>query len=1027
MWECGSRIARGGIVVLAPFLVASGCAPRRVPPKAAAAPGARPKPRPAQPPVAFGTHDPFTLLAADPQRKWIALCQARKDTTGNGITSVSYMHHGGTVGDMMAPYLVSGGGPGEAIDAFLGSDPTGRWVAVVEHGKPELRDMRAGTTRDLDALEIDKTPDPSPAMGVRALHFGATGKYLLLIQKMDKAKPAASARVVLLDLASGAARSIALGAGRVWTAGLSPDESWIYASVVVRDTNGNGKLDLPVVSTTLDANPCGSAASWSSYGPEPKHDALATVFVPTSGGSARQREDVQGFVGDRLLRKRADHSLVLESPDGKVRPLVDGACDGVLEQYVPALGRGVVACHESKGKAPDPFGNAGSGYWLYAFDAHGRKPLSLQLKYPPEAGGHGTHRYGHWPTTVGQKYYDAGTQRVFDLPRGFESCGYRGDTWLLSPAVDWSSGKRAALAHESVLWTPGSKLHVVAEQDCGSFATATERYQLLGDLLFDWQKRAVAGRFPRTCQLDEKCADSIGEAPLSADGRMLLPARNVDTPAQRIERKLRGTLEALYDTRAAARGPLVWVAAGPVGKGGTGVRKAPAAPPRSPRAAPSCDAPTLPLGITDEPVPEWTTRGRLLRHVNPFAYSKGVEDDLPPGEFVARGICGKAMFARALHDLEDIASAKASSGDARTHQKLRFWAYQRLIKQCPNACALAARIVTGASAPKAGEIGYEMLARCDGKAARRLMRRKDAPAPVFLEWLLLEHGFHAKDASAVRAALGAVFEDYPKERSHAVGVVAGRGNPVLDRILTAFGKHLKGKAATDFDLGLGTAKNRALLERWKAACAPIPAPSLGEGEERCFGAHDEKLEPQTQYPEYVLPRSMDTKIAVGANPVVPKSTAPAPTTPVRVPLHDTTWEALERMLYDLQKLPGSPLGGLVFDTPFRSRGGTMLAGWRAWGDGHRYSADVATIAAQAVKIRGAAAKSGKSLALFGFVAWLNAVAEARHEAARFVVESTDGGYALVMVDGSALCSLVQSKKLRPLQLPFDLPDERYLP
>src|SRR5690606_25952803 len=80
----------------------------------------------------YGTAHPTFVRAYDRvSSRWMALCQARRDTDGDGTIEVRVGHHGEIFGDEMQLYLVVDGGDGIAIDSIVDSSDNDRWVAVI--------------------------------------------------------------------------------------------------------------------------------------------------------------------------------------------------------------------------------------------------------------------------------------------------------------------------------------------------------------------------------------------------------------------------------------------------------------------------------------------------------------------------------------------------------------------------------------------------------------------------------------------------------------------------------------------------------------------------------------------------------------------------------------------------------------------------------------------------------------------------------------------------------------------------------
>src|SRR5262249_34987838 len=92
----------------------------------------------------IGTWHPLVFQAADPDGRWGAICQARADTDHDGTVMVMAGHHGAMFGDTLVPYFVHGAGPGEPLDFWVASDPSGRHVAFIENEQLQIVDAETG-------------------------------------------------------------------------------------------------------------------------------------------------------------------------------------------------------------------------------------------------------------------------------------------------------------------------------------------------------------------------------------------------------------------------------------------------------------------------------------------------------------------------------------------------------------------------------------------------------------------------------------------------------------------------------------------------------------------------------------------------------------------------------------------------------------------------------------------------------------------------------------------------------------------
>lgn len=358
-------LSRGSLLLVLAPLAGCGPAPSAAPPAARALPpasSAAPAPPAtasattmdrsaplafAEPPVRgpIGTPDPILVTAAGASGRWVAFCQARKDTNGDGRIGVAIGPHGDAYGDAIEPYLKVGDTPEEAIDEVVTADRTGRYLVVVQRGRLVLVDAETGARVDLSARGGDAAGNPSPLATHGAASLDAGGTRVLYRtaapppkkNTASKAPKGPAARLAVLDIASGKETLIDPGTGTLLRARL--DGPWVVMTVRVGGSAGH-------VMTTFAPRRCrGPAASYSVFatgGTEEREVRVARA----SGGAARA---VPGFVavaGERLLRRNASGALLLEDADGRSTPLVGEACAGrVLGIHGPSE-RVLVACKD---------------------------------------------------------------------------------------------------------------------------------------------------------------------------------------------------------------------------------------------------------------------------------------------------------------------------------------------------------------------------------------------------------------------------------------------------------------------------------------------------------------------------------------------------------------------------------------------------------------------------------------------------------------------------------------------------------
>lgn len=318
-------------LVLAPLALAA-CAARgpSMPPAAASV---------AVPPVgpSFGTAAPTIVLDHDPSERWVALCQAREDTDGDGAIAVWAGQHGEVFGDAMTPYLVVGGGPGFAIDDFLASTDDGRWLAYRRTGRLLLRDAARDIETDLTALGADASEDGAPLGPPRAVSFSPDGASLAYLRARGR-----RTGVVVRALDGGAERELDPGPGLLWRVAFAGGGRWIDALVVTADRNGDGRVEAPQPRTTLAGGECraepGSYGVYGWTGDAPTHRLL-----PVAGGAPLELDEPLAVWGDVVLA-RVGGALVLVAQDGARRELVPSSCAARIDARDDAAGRALFVC-----------------------------------------------------------------------------------------------------------------------------------------------------------------------------------------------------------------------------------------------------------------------------------------------------------------------------------------------------------------------------------------------------------------------------------------------------------------------------------------------------------------------------------------------------------------------------------------------------------------------------------------------------------------------------------------------------------
>jgi hypothetical protein len=329
-----------------PAPVAARSRPGRPPATRAESGVPRTKPEATRPPPfgdPIGAAGPVIVESAGASGRWVALCQAREDTDGDGKLAVRYGPRGEFVGDSMQSYFVLGSGPGEAIDALALEDSSGRHVVIAQQGRLLLVDTEAGARVDLTALGADDRSDALAFVPHRSLTFDPEGRRLAYLRRdPGPYTHGRRALVVVRDLSSGAEREINTGLGEPWRLRFSPDGRELVLEVIAEDTNGNGRLEWPVPESKVNR--------WRCHGPVARYpvwtdrgDRPATRVVSVDTGKARNVIGWMASLGDQDLVRDFERRLLLVRGSAR-STLMDQDCGGVMLYADPSRRLALVAC-----------------------------------------------------------------------------------------------------------------------------------------------------------------------------------------------------------------------------------------------------------------------------------------------------------------------------------------------------------------------------------------------------------------------------------------------------------------------------------------------------------------------------------------------------------------------------------------------------------------------------------------------------------------------------------------------------------
>jgi len=182
----------------------------------------------------FGTAHPLGSMTVDPGARWVAFCQARKDTNGDGRVEASWGHHGEVIGDRMAAYLAFSGGEGQPIDAFAAAAPTGDYVSFVRGGRLVLASS--------DGVPITFGAGMRPGFKVQrpagwSETFDSTGKRFLYLARKNRHEV-----LRLRELEATREIEIDPGPGMVDSVRFDPSGHWLVIGAYTRDDNRDGTI-----------------------------------------------------------------------------------------------------------------------------------------------------------------------------------------------------------------------------------------------------------------------------------------------------------------------------------------------------------------------------------------------------------------------------------------------------------------------------------------------------------------------------------------------------------------------------------------------------------------------------------------------------------------------------------------------------------------------------------------------------------------------------------------------------------------
>ncbi|MEM6993947.1 MAG: hypothetical protein AAF721_25770 [Myxococcota bacterium] len=306
-------------------------------PEASAPAQPTPKPAPKVDPPAppsdaeIGTAAATAYIASAPDGHWVAFCQARADTDDTPGIHVTLGRHGDLYGDAMVPYLAIDGGEGDPLEAYVGSDPSGRFVAVVRpQDRLVLLDTWAGEEHVLDGARTDD--EASPFGNHRAAAFSA--------DKMAYARVNdGRTEVVVRDLRARTEIALAPGTGELWRFELDAAQEHVVVRMLAADTNGDGTITPPVPQTSLAGRQCrGPVGSYSTFGSKGDEPVVRTIAL-VEGAVAAEVPGAIAQLAEGPLARDADGAITLAGAE-----ILRAKCQGEIVHVDPLKNEVWAAC-----------------------------------------------------------------------------------------------------------------------------------------------------------------------------------------------------------------------------------------------------------------------------------------------------------------------------------------------------------------------------------------------------------------------------------------------------------------------------------------------------------------------------------------------------------------------------------------------------------------------------------------------------------------------------------------------------------